>query len=353
MRIMNMPIYFAFLFMFIGAGTLHAQQGKLPPLPGSEKSKSKPADNLRPSDTTEGVTEVQENSEYLIGMAAAMKNMVLSAIKDALFVVKQDYYIEDGNGNKTVSPGKDYFGRKYGIAVAANGRLWTMSSQISPWLADEGFSNVSGVKTPVRSTTGVRRLDDFRSFKNQTMVAHVENNLYVGYYDYPEPIRYASISKNLQRTEGRLILFYVNNGEDPETAEVQAKVFNIDPDWNTKGMIRNPLPDYSDKLFLGGVYVVEESPQNVAPPQANEQPKSGRSSRGKSQPTETAKTEGPALGTIQFKVVGLYQRQGNDKYIVTLPAEIEMKAEGGEAQESQSSRSSRSGRSGRSSRSRR
>ena len=41
--------------------------------------------------------------------------MVLSAIKDALFVVKQDYYIEDGNGNKTVSGAKTILDGSMGL----------------------------------------------------------------------------------------------------------------------------------------------------------------------------------------------------------------------------------------------
>ena len=133
---------------------------------------------------------------------------------------------------------------------------------------------------------------------------------------------------------------------------MQAKVFNIDPDWNTKGMIRNPLPDYiAISSFWWGLCRRESPRMSLRKRQASS-PERGRNGRGNSKPTESGKTEGPAFVRSSSKC-RTYQRQGNDKYIVTLPAEIEMKAEGGEAQESQSSRSSRSGRSGCLSRSRR
>lgn len=336
------------LFAAGGNAVLMAQMPQLPPLPGTEQGGGKPSRVPGSGQSTGGLSEAQINEMRLIGMAAAMKNLVLSALKDAVYVVRQEYYCLDDQGNKHYAPGKEYFGRRYGLAVAADGRLWSMSYVISPWLEDEGFKQVASSRKPVRSYSGLRRLDADRSFQPVPLVAFAEENRYIGYYEHPSPIRYAQSTESNRKTEGRLIMFYVNNGEDPESAEIQSTIFNVDPDWSAKGVIRNPIPDFRDKLLLGGLYVIEE------PYEANDAKAGQFSSRGNSRGQQggrgTAET-GP-VGAIQFKVAGLYHQQGNEQLILSLPTEDLRKADTqpasgrGDAGRSQrsSQRSSRSGR---------
>jgi hypothetical protein len=337
----------AVLMLWTFPADVLAQKPKLPPLPGTGSSSqgggNNQGSNIRPSDSTEGVTEAQVNQEYLLGMAASMHNLVVGSIRDALCVIKQDYYVEDQNGNKMTSQGKDYFGRQYGIAIAANGRLWTMNKVMSPWIEDNGFKNLTGSHTPIRATSGIRRLDTDRSVRNIAMTAHVEENLYLGYYDFPEPIRYASIASTNRKTEGRLVMFFVHNGEDPETAEIQSQVFNIAPDWSKKGLIRNPIPDYNDKIFLGGVYVIEEEIKSDATKaQASGQGR-GKSTRGKSGNQSGQSALPDEVGIIQFRVVGFYEKSGNDKLIHALPGELTIQESNSESKGRNSGGSRRSG----------
>lgn len=291
-------------------------QAKLPPLPGTtpstDKPKATPAPNKKTSTSTNNEDETdpfQENREYYIRMEAAMRQLVVNSMKDALYIVKQDYILQSANGERKTQFGKPFFGRKYHIAVAANNRLWSTTSLLSPWVEDQAYTAFQKDWNPVRTTIGLRRLDIDRSMREVSMVSYVADNQYVGSYDYVQPIPYAQITAELTKTEGRLVMFYVDNGEDPETAEVKSLLFNIDPDWDTKGKIRNPIPTFSDKTFLGGIYLIEEKRSIVGDFSDNP---------GRSKKTQV---ETMPVGSIQFKIVGFYQKQGNDEYIAAIAQE--------------------------------
>lgn len=339
---MRIAIPFHPLLLVLGlalpAGSLMAQMPQLPKLPGSEQGAKKPGRAPSSGTPSEGLSEAQINEIRLIGMAAAMKNMVVTALKDAIYIVRQEYHCLDEQNNKLVAPGKPYFGRRYGVAIAAEGRLWTMSNVISPWIEDPGFGQLQGSKTPVRSFSGLRRLDADRTFLPVPLVAYAQENRYIGYYDHPSPIRYAETTESNRKTEGRLIMFYVNNGEDPESAEIQSTLFNVDPDWSAKGVIRNPLPFFQDKLLLGGIYVIEETFQSTDKSAASS------SSRGKSRGQDSGggTAETGKVGVIQFKVAGLYHQQGNEQFILALPTEGSGQGETPTKKRNERSRSSRS-----------
>ena len=178
------------------------------------------------------------------------------------------------------------------------------------------------------------------------MTAHVQENLYLGYYDFPEPIRYANIASTNRKTEGRLVMFFVHNGEDPETAEIQSQVFNIAPDWSKKGLIRNPIPDYNDKIFLGGVYVIEEEiKSNPTASQTNGKGR-GQNTRGKSNSPSGQSALPDEVGIIQFRIVGFYEKAGNDKLIHALPGELIIQEASSPSGKSKGRSSGGSGRSG-------
>lgn len=311
-----------FLAVSIPATILKAQRPQMPAFPGTTGSGNKPRTSVQGD--AQAQSEAQLNEIRLIGMAAAMKNMVLTALKDAVYIVRQEYYCLDDQNNKILSPGKSFFGRRYGLAIAADGRLWTMNNVISPWLEDEGYNQLSGRKTPVRSFSGLRRLDADRSFSPVPLVAYAQDNRYIGYYEHPSPLRFAQAVENTRKTEGRLIMFYVNNGEDPELAEVQSTLFNVDPDWSAKGVLRNPLPSFEDKLLLGGVYVVEEAVQMETGQTTAKQSGRKNSRNEKANPDNSRQDR---VGVIQFKIAGLYHQQGAEQFILAIPSEPLQKAE--------------------------
>lgn len=303
--------FFVLMFALVSAQT------KLPPLPGSsssntEKPKTNPSNDKSKNSTASNESDddnvIQENKEYYIKMEAAMRQLVINSIKNSLYIVKQDYILESRNGEKKTQSGKTYFGRNYHIAMAANNKLWTTTSLLSPWVEDPSYNVSNQEYKPVRTNMGIRRLDIDRSMREVSMLSRVYDNQYLGFYEYNQPIPYAATTTEVTKSEGRLLMFYVENGQDPETAEIKSLLYNIDPDWDTKGKIRNPIPSFKDKTFLGGVYLVEDRTFGSAT--------ANNSKRNKKESQEQY-----ATGIIQFKLAGFYQRQGNDQYIAIINIE--------------------------------
>lgn len=346
------------LFSFIIQFGLIAQI----PLPGGGSPTSKP----KPKPKTEAVEEEKEVEEsrankrsskeddlsnlYLeserIQHSIAMHKLITEVVKGAAYVIRQDYLIQDPSGKQIGRDDNDMFGRDYGVAVASDGKIWSLTSTIDPWLEDKNFERFKKDHEPIRSTTALRKMDE-QEFKKLDMNVYIEEVDRIGYYTSMEINNYMVTSPDRKKTEGRLIIFYVNKGEDPEVAKIKMRVQNVDPEWEGDLGQIDKIQSSTSKI-LGGIYIVEEFLNPVDKLNSVNDNSSKKKSRGSNNNVTTQMAV--PLGVLQYKVVGLYKRIEKKDYIVAFPSKLIQNENVFRDTKSSSKSSSRGGRSGRGSR---
>jgi hypothetical protein len=76
------------------------------------------------------------------GLLTSDQQFIQAATDSAFFIVRQDYILRDTSVKNSVTYGrnnKPYFGRVYGLAILANGKLWIDSRLLKPWLIDPEY----------------------------------------------------------------------------------------------------------------------------------------------------------------------------------------------------------------------
>ena len=306
------------------------------PLPGRTKSKPKPRptqprDNTRPTaepDTDKVVERDTARNNDLSSLyteseriqhETALHKSVVNALKRSIYIVRQDYVLEDDNGDQVTKTGLEYFGREYGIVVAADQKLWGLTANISPWVEDPKYRKYKGTHTPLRSRVALRNIEE-RDFRYVNMISEVDESDQIGFYLNDEITNYTTTTLNKSRTEGRLVLFYVNQGEDEEVARIKWRVQNVDPEWQANLGQVSRIRNKSAKL-LGGMYFVEEYYEPLDKVNTTTVSRS-RGKKKKGEEEEVSTTSSLPLGVVQYKLVGLYKEIENRSYVIALPPEM-------------------------------
>jgi len=336
------------------------------PLPGGANSNtSKPKPKPKVEATVEEEKDVEDSRAnirsskeddlsnlYLeserIQHSIAIHKLITEVIKGAAYIIRQDYLIQDPNGKQIGRNDNDMFGRDYGVAVASDGKIWSLTSNINPWLEDKNFERYKKDHEPIRSITALRKIDE-QEFKKMEMNVFVDDVDRIGYFTTMNINNYMVTMSDRKRTEGRLIIFYVNQGEDPETAKIKMRVQNVDPEWEGDLGQIDRIQSSTSKI-LGGIYIVEDFLNPVDKLNSINDNSSRKKGRGNnnSDPVQVA----IPLGVVQYKVVGLYKRIEKKDYIVAFPSKLILNENVYRDNKSSNSKSSnsRSGRGGRGSR---
>lgn len=85
---------------------------------------------------------------------AENQQMVVSAMKSALCLVRFEYQLEDTTSHeKFNAEGKDYFGTSEGFLVKAEGGWMAPAGTATPWLGDQSVKQYPGYKPVISSAT--------------------------------------------------------------------------------------------------------------------------------------------------------------------------------------------------------
>ncbi|MBK8737362.1 MAG: hypothetical protein IPL98_16230 [Saprospiraceae bacterium] len=60
-----------------------------------------------------------------------MSDILKQVIKNNIYIVRQEYKLRDRNGVESTKEGKAYYGYNYGLGVACDNRLWTLSDVLT------------------------------------------------------------------------------------------------------------------------------------------------------------------------------------------------------------------------------
>lgn len=217
-----------------------------------------------------------------------LSDILKQVIKNNIYIVRQEYKLRDRNGVESTKEGKAYYGYNYGLGVACDNRLWTLSDVLSPWNADREYEQVKSDYEPYRSSQYIRKVNDklFRNVDNESTVYYDEVQE-IGTYKLNSIPSYMASTKEKDATRGTLIIFYVDQGSDIEKATIKTLAYNVDPNWDgVYGYIEKSLE--TRKKLLGGVYFREEV------------------------------QEGAVAGGIQCKVVGLYDEKDGRPRVISI-----------------------------------
>ncbi len=104
-------------------------------------------------------------AQTLTGNLQIEASKIHATVKDAVFIIRQDYYIRDTKDSSRTALGlnkKPYFGRLYFFAINISGSLVTDKGIRTPWLYDPNFSMVrdSARYVPALGAISFRRLTD-------------------------------------------------------------------------------------------------------------------------------------------------------------------------------------------------
>lgn len=180
-----------------------------------------------------------------------------------LFIICQEYVLEDSSGLRYGRGGKEYFGRAYSLGVSSENRLFCESRLETPWVFDNNFTPYNGLDSirPILSKTSIRRLyeDEFKPLntelefdsdydsllkKRQILSYHLKDSL--------KGIKYLPESRD---TSGWLVAIYTDEPLDQKDDGIlKYAIYRANPTFAegaTEGRVNKP--DVPANL-LGGAY---------------------------------------------------------------------------------------------------
>ena len=108
---------------------------------------------------------ISSHAQTLTGSLTLEPSKIHATVKDAIFLIRQDYYIKDTTdpARKALGLNKNpYFGRFYYLALNIGGCLVTDAAVRTPWIHDPNFAMVrdSARYVPELGASSFRRLTD-------------------------------------------------------------------------------------------------------------------------------------------------------------------------------------------------
>ncbi len=206
---------------------------------------------------------------------AEKKKEILSSTENSLYIIRQDYLIEDANKENPMQYGfknNDYFGRIYCLAVLSGNRLWCCADVRTPWKSDPNFSTYKDDKSfkPVLSKVAVRPVagKDFVTWDmeicSQENQDKVLKDIPVTYYQLKIfSCGLPFICKNTDANGWLVVAYTQNELASNENSKIDLLVIKPSPNFrkDENGAISGKVEKNIEiKNILGGIYVSDTLP---------------------------------------------------------------------------------------------
>ena len=196
------------------------------------------------------------NAQSLLDNILGKDQLIIEmAIQKSCFLIRQDYILKDTAGLEYKSPNQEYFGRGYAIGVVSGKQLWTTALSRKPWVSDVNFTPQKGKFTPENYQSALRPVTALQFEKAQIWTPTIVNEVAVGKFERFE----GATQGESKPTKGRLAVFYIKEGENPDSAAIQIATVQISNiQWDTKGMANEDHINLKGKRILGGALFTEK-----------------------------------------------------------------------------------------------
>jgi len=190
--------------------------------------------------------------EDLIG--GSNTQSVLGALDSAFYFIRQDYVLENDKGEQYGKGNQAYFGRFYGIGVAAAGHLWAEKELLCPWLKDDSYRVLAGDSLhPVRGQAFIRSIFSDASVEITTPSDSAHHLSFLKL-----PATYNGVGRhNELAPSGKLLILYTSDTSVTDTTNVSLTLVDISPEWDQKSRIGKVKPFNVFGTILGGAYFTE------------------------------------------------------------------------------------------------
>ena len=207
-----------------------------------------------------GLSQAQaQKSGLLEGLFGNDDTIIEKALKQACVVVRQDYVIKDSLGVPYGSGQLPYFGRAYGIGVVSNGFLWTSQRVRQPWIWDANYTGYSKTHTAAPYEMAWKEVEADSFGVSKEWDAQMVGGAAVGALPQDGGTARPGVYQGDTLTEqGRLAVFYIEEGEHPDSAEIQmATALVEDIQWEEDGKAEEEAIKLKGKQLLGGALFTE------------------------------------------------------------------------------------------------
>lgn len=170
-------------------------------------------------------------------------NPMIKSLEKVVYVVRQDYALEDQKGDLFGQGGNDYFGYAYGPAVAIDGELVFSHFTYKPYNIDTSYRSFGAEYKPQSTTTYIKRLTD-----SSMKVLKSDINQDVSFVRQPltDSSSLSSIS-GFSVTDSMncvVVIFLSESKPDPESAPYKLSYLNSSVKWeknNTGKLLHKDL----------------------------------------------------------------------------------------------------------------
>ena len=197
-------------------------------------------------------------------------SIVKKALSGAFFLVQQDYTLKNKKGEIFGRSGQQYFGRHYGIGIAAKNVLWVEKRVLYPWLMDKSYKVMAGDSLkPVQGKTMLAKYNPKYSDCNCNYkpVEVKFDSIYsrsLAYYKLSKKISSVKLHKSDIPKVGIMVTFYTSDDEPmASNSSVKMSVTKQYVRWNdarSKGEVKTNFKGniiggalFSENYALGSV----------------------------------------------------------------------------------------------------
>lgn len=182
------------------------------------------------------------------------------AIKEALMpgvvLLQVKYVVVDKDGNEFGSDGKDFFSTRYYVGAATEKGIMLPAIALKPEVGDSLFETYKTDYTARISAIGYRSATDTSAFTSVDVSKELdlENRTLL----VEQKQKFEGHSHN-DVSEGKLLLFVIDEGKDPATTVPRVSVITVDDlKWDAKGMADIKDIAIRNTTTIGGVFFYEK-----------------------------------------------------------------------------------------------